>query len=82
MVDNNQKAQQKVQSDIHSQQRNVEGQRNELQQHHSLERTAQNKNYNLEKEKQESIPGASSKDEMMEQAKAMQDKFNKERGGK
>lgn len=82
MVDNNQTAQQKTQTDIHSRQQNVEWQRNELQQHHSSEQTAQNKNYNLEKEKQESISGASSKDEMMEQAKAMQDKFNKERGGK
>ncbi len=82
MIENNQTAQQKAQSDIHSQQQNVEGQRNDLQQYHSSERTAQNKVYNLEKEKQESIPGASSKDEMMEQAKVMQDKFNKERGGK
>ncbi|WP_199635030.1 hypothetical protein JEM67_00145 (plasmid) [Serratia sp. PAMC26656] len=82
MVDNNHAALQKVQSDIHRQQQNVEGQRNELQQHHSSERTAQNKKYNLEKEKKESITGASSKDEMMAQAKAMQDKFNRDRGGK
>ncbi|CAI1913751.1 conjugal transfer mating pair stabilization protein TraG [Serratia marcescens] len=82
MVDNNQTVQQKAQSDIHSQQQNVEGQRNELQQHHSSERTAQNKTYTLEKGRQEGIPGASSQDEMMEKAKVMQDKFNKERGGK
>lgn len=82
MVDNNQTAQQKIQTDIHSQQQNVEGQRNELQQNHSSERTAQNKTYTIEKSKQEGIPGASSQDEMMEKAKVMQDKFNKERGGK
>ncbi|HDW0273073.1 TPA: hypothetical protein RKY55_004344 [Enterobacter asburiae] len=82
MVDNNQTAQQKIQTDIHSQQQNVEGQRNELQQNHSSARTAQNLKYSLEKERQEGIPGASSQDEMMAQAQAMQDKFNKERGGK
>jgi conjugal transfer mating pair stabilization protein TraG len=82
MVDNNQTAQQKIQTDIHSQQQNVEGQRNELQQNHSSARTAQNLKYSLEKEKQEGIPGASSQDDMMAQAQAMQDKFNKERGGK
>lgn len=82
MVDNNQTVQQKIQTDIHSQQQNVEGQRNELQQNYSSARTAQNLKYSLEKEKQEGIPGASSQDELMAQAQTMQDKFNKERGGK
>ncbi|MGL1813939.1 UNVERIFIED_CONTAM: conjugal transfer mating pair stabilization protein TraG [Serratia marcescens] len=82
MVDNNQTAQQETQTDIHRQQQNVEEQRNELQQNHSSARTAQNKNYTHEKGEQEGIPGANSQDEMMAQAQAMQDKFNKERGGK
>ncbi|WP_411749578.1 conjugal transfer mating-pair stabilization protein TraG [Serratia marcescens] len=82
MAENNQAAQQKAQSDINNQQNIVEGKRNDLQQQHSSERTVQNKTYTLEKGKQEGMPGASSQDEMMEQAQAMQDKFNKGRSGK
>lgn len=82
MVDSNHAQQQNTQSQISSQQQQISNQRDALQQDHASAKSQQNKTYNDEKNQQENIPGADSQDEMMARAKAMQDKYNKERGGK
>lgn len=82
MIDSNRASQQQTQGQISDQQQRVDEQRQTLQQDHSSAKVKQDKAYQDEKKQQESIPGADSQDDMMARAKAIQDKHNKERGGK
>ncbi|VDZ51119.1 conjugal transfer mating pair stabilization protein TraG [Serratia odorifera] len=82
MIDSNRASQQQTQGQISDQQQRVDEQRQTLQQDHSSAKVKQDKAYQDEKKLQESIPGADSQDDMMARAKAIQDKHNKERGGK
>lgn len=82
MVDSNHAQQQQTQSQISSQQEQISSQRNTLQENHTTAKSQKNKAYTDEKKKQDAAPGAESQDDMTRRAVEMQNKFDKERGGK
>lgn len=82
MVDSNHAQQQQTQSQISSQQQQISNQRKTLQEGHAAAKSQQNKAYSDEKKQQVGAPGADSQDNLTRRAVEMQNKFNKERGGK
>ncbi|MGQ6002000.1 hypothetical protein ACUNHW_25020 [Serratia sp. IR-2025] len=71
-----------TQGQITSQQQQISNQRGALETNHTSARDTQNKAYADEKQRQGAAPGAKSQDELTKRAIDMQEKFNKERGGK
>jgi conjugal transfer mating pair stabilization protein TraG len=82
MIENNHAQQQETQGQISANQQQVSNQRDALQENHSTAQAKQNKAYADEKQRQDAAPGAESQDELTKRAINMQEKFNKERGGK
>ena len=77
MINNNQTQQKNTQHNIGQQSNEVKGQYTDLEKHHKTEQSIQNKQYNNAKENQESLIGAKTRDELLEQASKLEKENNK-----
>lgn len=80
MINENQAKQTTTQHHIEQQSQEVKGQYTDLDNHHKTEQSTQNKQYNNAKDNQNSLFGAKIKDDIMEQASALEEKYNKDKG--
>ena len=79
MISVNQNAQAETRHKIEGQSNEISGQHDSLKENHSEMRATQNKKYIDEEDKQTGIPGASSKDELMQRAKKAQNQFENQK---
>lgn len=79
MISFNQNAQAETRHKIEGQSNEISGQHDSLKENHSEMRATQNKKYIDEEDKQTGIPGASSKDELMQRAKKAQNQFENQK---
>lgn len=77
MINDNQAKQTTTQHNIEQQSHEVKGQYTDLDNHHKTEQSTQNKQYNNAIDNQNSLLGAKSKEELLEQASHLESNFNK-----